>query len=195
MKVASASILVLIFAASFGLTTLAAQLVPATARPVPPATTPPPPPEQLVIHGRGLAAATHALQASAAQLPFHAVLPKAPAGYELALVEGRVLSHGQAVLNLVYQSPGDLEFDVFEANNSIAKSVQAPVDQSAMISIGGSTWRYLLLAYPQPNGSTLKVHFLERAFDGSLYVSLSLRSRGDLADEKVELIEAAASVP
>lgn len=171
----------------------AGQTGPAARQPLPP---PPATPEQQpdVLHGRGAQAAAEVLAVARQRLSFAVKVPAIlPSGYDLALAEAHLYTQGAAVLDIVYKGPEGRQLHVFQMNRAKATPVVAPVQQSVEVSVGGSPWRYLLLAYPQPSGSVILVHFLDR-FDGSVYVELDLRSVGDLEPEKASLIAAAESL-
>jgi hypothetical protein len=183
---------------SFTVATAAGQLMPKSRHALPPKVSPQPPQPQLVLLGRGAEDASRVLTTvQNGFLPFVPVLPAAaafPPGYELAQAESHIQSGKFASLDIDYVASGNAQVQLFESNSPNTKPVSAPVEASDSLVIGGASWRYLRLSFPQPSGTPLVVHFADRPFDGQTYVSVSLDSRGDLAAEKGQLIAIIASL-
>ncbi len=97
-------------------------------------------------------------------------------------------------LDVDYVAAGNAQIQLFQANYPNSKQVSAPVEARDELVIGGTSWRYLRLSFPQASGTPLVVHFAERSFDGDTYVSVGLDSRGDLVAEKAQLVEIIASL-
>jgi hypothetical protein len=189
------AILACVGLAAFAVTASADQLVPRTAQPKPAPIAAVPAAETLVLQGRGSESAARALRLSLEQLPFTAHLPQAvPSGYELAQAESRIFPGGKALVDVIYTGQGDREFQIFESNYPNDKPILAPVDRREDVILHGLPWRYLLLSFPQPDGTRVFVHSLDRAFDGSTYIAVNLRSVGDLAGERLQLMAAAESL-
>lgn len=178
-------------------TALADLSAPPTALPI---ATPAPasgavPQSMLVIAGRGKAQADRALAVASAQLPFAPLLPTAQlAAMELAQVEARATSPTTALLDVVYLDPNGVQLHVFQANYPNEKPTIAVVSASEDLTLDGRRWRYMLLEYPQPAGASYFVHFIDRPFDGALYVSVGLHSRGEFASERQRLLAIGSSL-
>lgn len=181
---------------SFTAASAAGQLIPPSRQAIPPRASPQPPQPQLVLLGRGAQDAARVLvTVKAGFLPFVPLIPASlPAGYELAQAESRTQAGQSALLDVDYVTAGNAQIQLFQANYPNPKQVSAQVETRGELVIAGTTWRYLLLSFPQPSGAPLTVHFAERAFDGHTYVSISLDSRGDLATEKAQLLEIISSL-
>lgn len=156
-----------------------------------------PPPELLTIQGKGASQAAQALELARVQLPFASKLPaQLPGAYVPNAVEARILANGQAVLDVIYIGTGDSEYQLFEMNAPNTKAVSATIVTRDVVSIAGESWVYMLIVWPQPDGSRQLEHFVERPFDSSgPYTSASLRSTtGDLVSEKAALLASLASL-
>ncbi len=108
--------------------------------------------------------------------PFAPQLPTVPSDFRVSQAQARVLSDNLGFLDVLYLGPSDLQLHVFESNYANPKAISAAVEASDQLMVGGTPWRYLLLAFPQPDGSKLRIHFAERGFDGKTYLSVGLDS-------------------
>lgn len=181
---------------SFTVASAAGQLIPRSRQAIPPQASPNTPQPQLVLLGRGAEDASRVLTTVRnGFLPFVPVVPAAlPPGYELAQAESHIQSGQFAILDIDYVASGNAQIQLFESNSPNTKPVIAPVEATDTLLIRGTSWHYLRLSFPQPNGTPLVVHFADRPFDGQTYVSVSLDSRGNLAAEKGQLIAIIASL-
>lgn len=153
------------------------------------------PQPMLVITGRGKVQADRALAVASTQLPFAPLLPTAELGaMELAQVQAIATSATTALLDVVYLDRSGVQLHIFEANYPNEKPTIAVVNASEALTLDGRRWRYMLLEDPQPAGASYFVHFLDRPFDGALYVSIGLHSRGDFASERQRLFAIASSL-
>ena len=159
-----------------------------------PAPTQTPPQDALVIHGRG-ANAAEALALATARLPFTHVPAYIPAGFQPAVTEARIEQSGHAVLDVLYLGANSEQVQLFQANSPNLKPTAASVVSEQQVTLRGRTWRYLLLQYPQPNGSRVMWHFLERPFDGTSYISLGSSATNNPGQDRSELERIAASLP
>ncbi len=183
---------------SFTVASAAGQLIPPSRQAIPPKAIHQPPEPQLLLLGRGAEDAARVLanvQGQGGLLPFAPLIPASlPTGYRLAQAESRVQAGQYALLDVAYAGDGNTQIQLFQSNYPNSKEVSAPVQARDELVIGGTSWRYLLLSFPQPSGTPLVVHFAERPFDGRTYMSVGLDSRGNLAAEKAQLIEIIASL-
>jgi hypothetical protein len=181
---------------SFAVASAAGQLTPPSRHAIGPKASPQSPQPQLVLLGRGTEDASRVLATlEGGFLPFAPVIPASlPPGYELAQAEARVQAGQSALLDVNYVAAGNAQIHLFQANFPNSKQVIAAIEARDELMIKGTSWRYLVLSFPQPSGSPLVVHFAERPFDGHTYVSVGLDSRGDHAAEKAQLVGIIASL-
>lgn len=185
--------LALLGVATFVLTAWAGQTMPPAATPIPTATSLPLPlGGTLVISGRG-ASALQALEASRARTTGLGVPERLPPGFSLALSETRIQPDGAWASDSVYLAADARQLQIFQSSYPNRKQVLAPVESSGTVSIAGETWRHLVLAYPQPDRTLLRIVFMDWS-DGQSYRSLSVDSRGAPQVELVNLIEVASSL-
>lgn len=132
--------------------------------------------------GRGADHAPLALQSSLGQLPFRAHLPDyLPQGLKLyrstAQVIGTDGKYGN--LDLYYTGTGTpaerIDLHIYQTNQSLESKKSEKVAEAKSMQIRADVWSYRLLAYPQPDGTTFKLHNLSRTLDDGVYIDLDIR--------------------
>jgi hypothetical protein len=175
----------------------ASEQFPPARHPVPPAqaVSPVDLPDTLTFEGRGREDALAALDLATTRLPFQAILPSSvPTRFSLIQSRATTFEDGNGFIDLVYvPDDGGGQIQFFESNYAPTKPVLAPVSHEETIQVNGSSWDYLLIAFPQPDGSQLLIHTLSR-WSGELYISIALHSNGDLPAERSLLADLASSL-
>lgn len=155
--------------------------------------------ELQVLSGHGTDQAKQAYDAAVASLPFTPhQFTNLPEGFVLYHVDAnlepteKTASFG--ALYLKQLSQGRIELHTFQTND-VSEPKAAPEAQkywaeTKQIQIGGKSWKYILIAQPQPGGSQIKLHYISRVADG---VRVIIDIQGNAPDaELLKLLEAAA---
>lgn len=147
------------------------------------------------ISGRGAAEAQAVVASAPGLLPFRPLMPAdVPTRYGLSLANVIVSGASSASFELLYVgADASDQLHVYQKAGPITKEPVAPIVERDIWNLANGTWRYMRIAFPQPSGVPLVLHVLER-FDGERFVSIDVRSRGQLELEKAELAKVAISL-
>ncbi len=156
--------------------------------------------ELQVMSGHGPEQAKNAYAAVLARLPFAPHLPSSlPQGMVLYHVDSNLTGETKAASFGAYyiqQTPsGRIDLHTFQTQEKIPEqanpAAQANWAEVKSLIIGSNEWMYHLLVYPQPDGTSLRVHHISRTFKDGIYVSFDVK--GGASEDMLQLLTAVAS--